>query len=102
MERGCNNVTLQEETRGNSEHIPDGNPPNANSRENVSMTEPQSQLNMRWFIPAMMICMGGFLFAKGPANSTAQLVFRVGTIVVGLALLVVLNLPKSNRNDDSI
>ena len=51
-------------------------------------------LNLRWFIPLMMIAMSGYLFMKGPANTSAQLAFRVGTLVLGILLLVFLNLPK--------
>ena len=56
-----------------------------------------NQLNLRWFIPVLMIAMGGFLFMKGPAANNAQLAFRIGTVVVGLVLLVVLNLPKRSE-----
>jgi hypothetical protein len=62
------------------------------------MSENQPTLNMRWFIPTMMIAMSGFLFFKGPASNNAQMLFRVGTLVVGLVLLVVLNLPKSGSS----
>ncbi len=63
------------------------------------MTDNQPPLNMRWFIPTMMIALSGFLFLKGPANNNAQLLFRIGTLVVGVILLVVLNLP--NRGSGS-
>ncbi len=58
------------------------------------MADEQPTLNLRWFIPLMMIVFGGFLFLKGPAVNNAQLAFRIGSVLVGAVLLVVLNLPK--------
>ncbi|QDV50896.1 hypothetical protein [Gimesia fumaroli] len=60
------------------------------------MSDEPQPLNMRWFIPLMMIFMSGYLFFKGPASNNAQLIFRVGTLLVGVILLLVLNLPKSD------
>ncbi|MCR9229633.1 hypothetical protein [Gimesia chilikensis] len=64
------------------------------------MSDPQQPVNYRLFIPLMMIFMSGYLFMKGPSSNTAQLLFRVGTLAVGLMLLLFLNLPKSKSNED--
>lgn len=64
------------------------------------MSDPQQPINYRLFIPLMMIFMSGYLFMKGPSANTAQLLFRVGTLAVGLMLLLFLNLPKSKSNAD--
>ena len=64
------------------------------------MSDPQQPINYRLFIPLMMIFMSGYLFMKGPSANTAQLLFRVGTLAVGLILLLFLNLPKSKSNAD--
>lgn len=62
------------------------------------MSDPQQPINYRLFIPLMMIFMSGYLFMKGPSANTAQLLFRVGALAVGLMLLLFLNLPKSKSN----
>ena len=64
------------------------------------MSDPQQPINYRLFILLMMIFMSGYLFMKGPSANTAQLLFRVGTLAVGLILLLFLNLPKSKSNAD--
>lgn len=64
------------------------------------MSDPQQPINYRLFIPLMMIFMSGYLFTKGPASNTAQLLFRLGTLLVGLFLLLFLNIPRSKSDQE--